>query len=578
MSGDSTGSLAEKQVKSEFFDKIKVERTLGYTIYQSIVENKHEVFLLTGHAGDGKTSILAQVLASLGKLDKSLGLSEEKDQDGFYYVKDMSEISSTQQVATLERVLTAPQHQKTSLLISNTGPLLKSMIQLLVNDAEKSGTALSEGETMKIQNLLLQQLDKNENTSISVGKYSFQLINIARLDNVKFSSEILSNFLQDDLWTPCKDCTKQEVCPMHSNYQLLSKKLEQVSYFIENFYRYLYECDKRMTIRQMLGQISFALTGNLTCEQVHEKIIPHGVFQYNFANLFFGYKGTVEKPEFRQIKGIDQIRKLDLDGISLKEDYEIFVEKKRTYFSKDLEQLLKPLLDRRQRVYRMMEPDSKTHAQRIQEEREERKAVRRFFHFYQYFESIARRDDFSNQIYGARFSDYRDVTEKVQTSAKLKKFNKLIFEALYMRNTGFVYGNSYPNLPLTLRRDNSNFQSVMMVLGEVGQNEIEVKQVPCNNPFEDTVGRQQLVLKIKNRVFPLSYPLIAYFSRLILGDISCDNNPSLTHGIAALDAMLIEEFSSTAGNEGGEVSLLFRTTNGQEKRTFLFDNGRLTQD
>lgn len=112
MSGDSTGSLAEKQVKSEFFDKIKVERTLGHTISQSVLEKKNEVFLLTGHAGDGKTSILAQVLTSLGALDKTTGLPEEKDQDSFYYVKDMSEISSSQQVSALQRVLDAPNHQK----------------------------------------------------------------------------------------------------------------------------------------------------------------------------------------------------------------------------------------------------------------------------------------------------------------------------------------------------------------------------------------------------------------------------------------------------------------------------------
>lgn len=62
ISGDSTGALAEKQVKSEYFEKVKINRTLGDLIYESVVNKKHEVFILTGHAGDGKTSILAQVL------------------------------------------------------------------------------------------------------------------------------------------------------------------------------------------------------------------------------------------------------------------------------------------------------------------------------------------------------------------------------------------------------------------------------------------------------------------------------------------------------------------------------------
>lgn len=583
ISGDSTGSLAEKQVKSEYFEKVNIERALAETIYQSVVQKKHEVFILTGHAGDGKTSILAQVLRKLGKLNTEQGLSEEKEDSDFYYVKDMSEISSNHQVETLQNILEAPKNEKTSLLISNTGPLLKSMVSLLKTVAEQKGTPLSSDELQEIRNSLLQQLDKNENTSISLGVYQFSLINIARLDNVNFSSAILKKFLQEELWEPCSSCEKQNSCPMYANYTLLTKKINQVSYFVENFYRYLFECDKRMTIRQMLGQISFALTGNLTCEQIHEKTFVNGKFHYNFANLFFGYVGTKENPEFRQIKGIDQIRKLDIDGLSLKEDYAIFVEKSPLYFSKEVNQLLNPLLQRRRRHYQAMEPDPETIAQRNKEEREERKAVRRFFLLYQSHESSKEQDHFSNQIYGPQFSSYRDLTAQPQAPSQLKQLSKLIFEALYMRNTGFMYGSggdSYQNppLPLTLRRDKNSFQSVMLVLGEIEKRHLEVKQIPLPQVFEDTEGRQQLVLQVKEKIFPLTYPLVSYFSRLNLGDISCDNNPSLTHGIAALDALLMEQYAFEQDGENGEIVLFYRTTKGQEKRHFYFENGMLTLD
>lgn len=224
--------------------------------------------------------------------------------------------------------------------------------------------------------------------------------------------------------------------------------------------------------------------------------------------------------------------------------------------------------------------DSESIAQRNKEEREERKAVRRFFHLYQILESTNEQDHYSNQLYGQQFSSYRDLTGKQQTSIKIKQLSKLIFEGLYVRNTGFMYGNNGENqsLPLTLRRDKSSFQSVMLVLGDIDKRQLEVFQNSLDQAFEDILNRQQLVLKVKDKDFVLTYPLIAYFDKLRLGDISCDNNPSLTHGIAALDALLIEKFAFPHQNDSSDVVLMYRTTKGQEQRSFYFEGGMLFLD
>lgn len=562
ISGDSTGSLAEKQVTSNYFDAMNIDRKLGEIIHESITEKKNEVFILTGHAGDGKTSILAQVLRKLGTLDTTNGLSDEnKDKNkGFYYVKDMSEIPSAKQEDTLRAILEAPKEGYTSLLISNTGPLLKSMISLLKTDAINAGTSLSNEKELEIQNSLLQQLDKNGQSSLTIEKYTFRLINIARLDNVSFSTKILEKLTANNLWSPCSQCTKQDACPVFFNYKTLLDNIDQVSYFIENFYRYLFECDKRMTIRQMLGQISFSITGNLNCELVHEN--TYNKFDYNFANLFFGYVGTTEKTEFRQIKGIDQIRILDLDGISFQEDYEILIEKNPNYYPQKLKNLLEPM--------KQYSTSSDTKIRHL-EDREKRKAIRRFFLLYQALPTPEMKDHFTNQLYGEQFSNYRDCTMTTKTSFPLMQISTLIFEALYMRNTGFMYSKSSNTpLPLTLRRDQNSYQSVMLILGKIEKGNLNVEQKPLDQSFEEQSSsqRQQLVLKVNNndKEFPLSYPLIAYFTRLSQGDISGINSPSLTHGIAALDALLIEEYaSSTSSNK---FAVLYQTKKGQKEQRF----------
>ena len=66
--GNQAGTLAEVQITSEYFKRIQVRRQLGEYITNYIKRNDHHTFILTGHAREGKTSILIQVLLDLGLL------------------------------------------------------------------------------------------------------------------------------------------------------------------------------------------------------------------------------------------------------------------------------------------------------------------------------------------------------------------------------------------------------------------------------------------------------------------------------------------------------------------------------
>ncbi len=182
-SSSNVNSLAESQVLNEFYHIIQVERNLGKYIAHEIKENKNQCFILTGHAGDGKTSILVQVLRELNLLSKGTKLEEykeiEKDGIRLIYIKDMSELNKEDQVKYLKESLEAPKNGLSSILITNTGPLLTSFKSLFDNNTE-------------IENKLLDQLDLNKNDYLDINGYKFKLINIARVDNVGFSKEILN--------------------------------------------------------------------------------------------------------------------------------------------------------------------------------------------------------------------------------------------------------------------------------------------------------------------------------------------------------------------------------------------------
>ena len=58
LGGDSTGSLAETQVKSPYYNAVKIDRKIGLRISQEINQGVYKTYILTGHAGDGKTSVM----------------------------------------------------------------------------------------------------------------------------------------------------------------------------------------------------------------------------------------------------------------------------------------------------------------------------------------------------------------------------------------------------------------------------------------------------------------------------------------------------------------------------------------
>lgn len=574
--GNSTGSLAEAQVKSEFFDMVKVDRQLGDYISNSVRSKNFKAFILTGHAGDGKTSILVQVLKNLGYLNSGEGLAEEKEYADFYYVKDMSEVAQEKQAATLIKALSAPNANKSSLLISNTGPLLRAFTELEQQRKSAVGQSFSEADQIELQSTLLSQLDLNEDKEITLSGYHFLLINIARVDNVLFATKILKKIVDDSLWGECVGCSCTEKCPIYNNKKLVTKQFDRVSAFVDNYYRYLYENDKRMTIRQMVGQLSYAITGNLSCSDVNRKFLKEPFFNYNFANLFFGYYGIDEKKDAIQVKGIEQIRILELDKIALDVDYRLFVNHDYSFFIPEIQNELAGLNSKYRKHYQIASEDFTVSSEEQKAEMKLRRAVRRFFLMYSLFENDDGINGLLNQIFGANYTDYCKMINEKQPKSVLRRLQTTIFQALYMKNTGAA-PDGQTDLPLTLRREDDVFQNVMLVLGEVSKNALEIVQCPVNNSFEDNSNKQIIYLKIHNDMFRITLPMVNYFQGLISGAISSNNNPALTHGIATLDAILLDNFGDEApeNEEDCEMRVIINTTSGQEYENFAFSDGNL---
>ena len=572
---NTTGSLAEYQVKSRYFNVIRVDRQIGKYIAGCVRSNSPQAFILTGYAGDGKTSILAQVLSELGYLNSD-GLSVEEEFPDFRYVKDMSEITKERQVSLLESILSAPKAHKTGLLISNTGPLLKVFESFVEKEYEKSGRLFTSDDKLKLQSTLLTQLDENSDKPLDICGYSFNLLNIARIDNVSFAPKLLGKIISPELWSDCQNCKCVGKCPIKHNRDIIENQFERVSGFIESYYRFLFENDKRMTIRQMMSQISFAITGNLTCADVMKRDLRDPFFRYNFANLFFGFCGVKPVNDALQIQGIREIQNLAPYHIALDVDYEIFVSQELRCFNEELRELLASKLRREyHKLSRPADDDTEDH-KKLAAQALFRGAIRRFYLMYSLFDDEKGFDRLMDQIFGRLYSEYKALISSVQPKSQLNAMRAIVFNALYVRNTGALPDRK-TDIPLTLRRDDNVFQNVMIVLGSVNRSKLSIIQKKAAGRFSDADDKQELYLRFGKSEFRLTLPMVNYFGSLIDGAIDSEKDPALSHGIAQLDALLLDNFGNDQADspDSCELSLLISKLSGQEIMQINFDENNI---
>lgn len=569
-SGDNIHALAEAQVTNKYYNSIRVDRKLGKYIVGKIQNNELKSYIITGHAGDGKTSILVQILKELNLLPKgeSLKINDVKENDEYklMYVKDMSELDSEDQAKLLKNSLEAPEKGMSSVLISNTGPLIKSFVKLYGN---------SDDDKDEIENILLKQLDSNECEEIEVSGKKFYLINIARIENIGFVREIINKITDDELWTNCASCGNGCNCPLYFNKLCVARNKDRVIKFVEMYYRWLQENDKRITIRQMLSQISFAFTGNQSCDDV-KKYLSGGYskFNFNFANLFFGYRGIELIKDSEQIKGIKLINELALDDSSFTEDYDIFVKENFDYFSDEIREEVKNLWhEYNKRLFTDRDNEGST-----LEDKQQliRKSIRRFFLMYGYKEDKNSEGELYNQIYGNLFNEYINATSEKLSTRQLKKFARLVFEALFIKNVG-VSPTDEKELYLTLTRNDSSFQSVLLKLATASENRLEVKQNKRNVEIEDVEKGFTLKLIIDGRdEFNITLPILIYFNSLVDGEVNTEINPSLSHGLAELNAKLIRNFREKESDSN--LSLIVNTVQGVKEVTIEIEDENIYFD
>lgn len=324
-SAGNENATAEAQIGNIFFPNIRVEHPASQFIYRQLFTEKKHV-ILTGNAGDGKTTIAAEIYRHHFGVYKPLLAREESS--NLVMIKDLSELPEEQRTEIFSEAMEHP--EKSYLIVSNTGTLIENLSKV------QQGRGIEKSQ-------LLTALEADR--PLLVGGGRFLIVNIGRINSISAALLVGERMLEAENWQKCISCSRSKDCPIYINVNLLQENIELILERIGLAYRRLYEYGNRLTMRQMTGHLAYVITAGLNCEDVMamSKIaLEEQYTRYLFFNRFFGDDGKDEIPEAMQLLPVRKIREAEM-GIYLDPFMERSIWKKPTGEMQFSENIIKVL-------------------------------------------------------------------------------------------------------------------------------------------------------------------------------------------------------------------------------------------
>lgn len=294
--GNNESTTAEANQTSEYGKRIIVENSAVVDRMEQCVTQVGGKFILTGFAGDGKTTAALSLEKRLEEKGfHSYFCDREKTQVVFTHpdnsefelivVKDFSERNVKNDVAFINQNFLSP--SKSLLLVSNTGTLLS----FLESNAQVFGK-----NALEVEKDVLDAFQGDGD--LTFGSISYHVLNLARQDNLALGAKVLNLMVDAQFWKDCENCPRKDACPIFRNVELL--RYSEVRTRLFHIYRRLYEYGKRFTMRQLVEHFAYSITGSFSCAELLQrpKFNQQQVECFAFYNNMFGDHGSNDVSSF----------------------------------------------------------------------------------------------------------------------------------------------------------------------------------------------------------------------------------------------------------------------------------------
>jgi hypothetical protein len=306
LNANNENALAEFQACNQFFPLIHVQHPLTQTIIDELKNLNGRQIILTGHAGDGKSTIAVSVFKQLTKspsdqpLQRQLKTREDLPTTNITIIKDLSERRREDDTALMKEILGKKQR---FLIVSNTGTL----IDMLRSQEVECGRSSIEIES----DVLAAISNEYGIAELTLVKTRFLIINLARIDNLDLARQIFTRMIDPERWSTCADLACRENCPICLNVDLINRRRTIIFDRLFLAYRRMYEYGTRLTIRQLTEHLAYMITSGLEeidlAEMREQKATPLRA-EFMFFNRFFGDNGKEDHDAALKMRAIHEVR------------------------------------------------------------------------------------------------------------------------------------------------------------------------------------------------------------------------------------------------------------------------------
>ncbi|WP_257279598.1 hypothetical protein [Endozoicomonas sp. ISHI1] len=538
-------ALAESQALNEYFTGLYEPFPIVDPLLKSLRNDQDKVIILTGHAGDGKSTVALDIYKNLSGLSASEPLSnplkklEVIESANVSIVKDMSELSTEDRQNWLTKAF---QEDGSWLIVSNTGPLLQSLLKY------------SEGHSQshQIESDILESLSQDVNPSdlsehtIKYFEKDLIILNLTRLDNVRLGAKLLNKITSHSGWSKCEECSESKSCPIKRNQSALVSAGETPEQRVRWVYQRLNAYEHRLTLRQIVAHIALGITAGMSCEQAKAGIgdtDSSGLEKVLFSESFFGYKNGKVWPEAQNLHAIALLHR-ELFGSPAGVEYDRLITTDAGMGWAEIPEELRNL----ERLWQQTSSASSGLRWRY--------ALRRLCYLFGTTKQSETRkaslflDNFLISEELRDFDEWQNAKKLTLSSKESRALEKSCLSVLLEVFSGFSVGQfkDHDKIYLTLRRsDKAVIQPTQLI----------IKTLPFRDFRLQYCSRRSMPILSYDRdkaILPLSLPLLDYIKQRSSGELGTELSPIYQSQLDAFQSALIRAGKSDSYDD--EIELL----------------------
>lgn len=523
VSPSGANALAESQAVNDYFPEVYEPLLIVNHVAELLRKGGENVVILTGHAGDGKSTVALDIYKRLNELPFGTGLKaplrerEELSAVGVNIVKDMSELSSKMRVEWLSEAFSS---LGSWLIVSNTGPLLSSLLEFKQRSGEVSKSELVDLES-NVLRALDSPLEEKSSAEHVIEGFAKDLIilNLTKLDNVNVGSRLLTKLIKHSAWAACEGCQARDACPIKKNHEALAQTLAITEQRVRWLYTRINAYEHRLTLRQIIGHLAYSITGGKNCNDIIDSSLSTSGASYDqhdvlFSESFFGMRNKRKCDEAQRLHAVSLLSRLNFGApIGIEFDRNFESSENKSWFT-----MPSAMSD----VY-----DAWSSKAKSQESIRTRFALRRM----QYIFGVEREgfalqsqlffDDFLQSLSARDFDRWKTLGKLDLSRSDRRKLCEVCLKVLLEFFTGFS-ANQYAStdkLYLSLRRkDESVVQPTQLVIGSIPFKSFDIT-------YDTNVNLPKLFVKDGAAELVLSLPLFDYIKARSHGEIGSSLAP-----------------------------------------------------